>query len=162
MTNVPTSVETSEFPIFETLMYHFLFGIHYMYINAFSIFICQCLYLMLLLYMFKILKKNKYILYFLMFSVIFPNLPIFSPMFLRSCIQDPCRYFAGADFFNYDFQFDSLSSFMFIASFICSFLDDIYLIHRSSLISMRSMHNRNAFFLTEKQNTYTYGSQFRN
>jgi hypothetical protein len=41
-----------------TLMYNFLFGIHYIYISDFSIFMCQCVYLMLLLlYMFKILKK---------------------------------------------------------------------------------------------------------
>ena len=78
MKNVPTSVEASEFPIFETLMYHFLFGIHYViYISAFSIFICQCVYLMLLLYMFKILKKNEYILYFLMFSEVFHFFLIF-------------------------------------------------------------------------------------
>jgi hypothetical protein len=41
-----------------TLMYNFLFGIHYINISDFSIFMCQCVYLMLLLlYKFKILKK---------------------------------------------------------------------------------------------------------
>jgi hypothetical protein len=42
-----------------TLKYHLLFDIHYIiYISAFSIFLCQCVYLMLLLlYMFKTLKK---------------------------------------------------------------------------------------------------------
>ena len=100
-----TGVETSKFLIFETLMYHFLFDIHYIvYISAFSIFMCQCVSLMLfLLYKFKILKKWIYFVFFKFCC----GLLIFSPMLPRSCIQDTCRIFADAEFFNYDLNWQT-------------------------------------------------------
>ena len=74
----------------------FLFDI--IYISVFFIFMCQCVYFMLLLlYMFKNLKKKMNILcifYVCRYLMIFLSiLPI-------RCFLDPCRYFADTDIFN--------------------------------------------------------------
>ena len=62
----------------------FLFDI--IYINVFFIFMCQCVYFMLLLlYMFKNLKKNKYIMHFLCL----PIFAIFSLILLIRYFMDP-------------------------------------------------------------------------
>jgi hypothetical protein len=80
-----------------TLMYNFLFGIHYIYINDFSIFMCQCVYMMLLLlHMFKILKKN---IYFVVFNVC-RGFPFFCQHLPKRFFPDPRRLFVDADFFN--------------------------------------------------------------
>ena len=71
-------------------------------ISVFSIFMCQCIYLMsLLLYMLKIMKKMnvfclfKYLPRFADFCRFFP------PMLPRRCFLDPCRFFVDADVFFY-------------------------------------------------------------
>ena len=83
-------------------------------ISVFSIFMCQCIYLMsLLLYMLKIVKKMnifclfKYLSWFADFCRFFP------PMLPRRCFLDPRRFFADADVFYYDYHHSLVSALKF-------------------------------------------------
>ena len=80
----------------------FLFDI--IYISVFFIFMCQCVYFMLLLlYMFRNLKKNEYIMHFLCLPIFADILPIFSPIFPIRYFPDPSRYFPDTDIINTGF-----------------------------------------------------------
>ena len=73
----------------------FLFDI--IYISVFFIFMCQCVYFMLLLlYMFKNMKKMNILCIFYACRY----LPIFSPILPIRYFLDPRRYFPDTDIIN--------------------------------------------------------------